>query len=593
MDKKRSRHRSGGNAGIALSLPEFLDRLHKAIGGSGPPWSSPAEFEPFGRDLPDHTLGIEEFRVEYLWSHILSKYDDGKSSDRKRDAAIEKLRSAEQHCSLQASRFRSSRSEAISFRLTGDAISHGAAAKIRRVLGEFSWEDCVDRCDFGPGASTKLPRRRSDRWHKFGSHPDISTECEELARAYFLGERPAWGRFLSDKYGSLYTICDSNRITTVPKNYKTDRPIAIEPLLNMFFQKGIGSCIRSKLRTVGQDLNDQTRNQVLALQASKDGRYATIDLSSASDTISTWVVEHLLPPDWYAALEQCRTRYGVLDSGERLLYRKFSSMGNGFTFELESLIFWGICSYVVDVIADDMGTEERLVSVYGDDIIVPVDAAAQVMRALELFGFIPNDSKSHIMAANPFRESCGMHGFWGQDVTPFYIRGPIKSLTDLFLLHNNVMRWSMKRCYASRDARLMDLCTWLRSHAPDKWRKPRICDGYGDGAFIGSFDECTPRLIRKRGWQGYRVEHLTVATKDLDSYEGPQRLFRTLHSLAKAGEMSARMMGTRATLGRPDIPLIPSRQAGWRITTSIVFRWTDLPPWVNLDPQPKQELQNA
>lgn len=594
MASKRARDSGSRNADVAFCVNDFLRRLHQAIGGSGPDLSGfdGNQVRPFRLDLPDRALEPDDFRTEYLWCNILKKYDDGKSSEFKRDAALGAFRAAEQHCASQPDRFRNSPASKDASHLSGHAILHSAARKIRELLGEFSWDHCVDHFDFGPGASTKLSRRKSDRWHKFGVHPDVSTMCGTLAETYLLGVRPAWGRFLLDKYESLYTTCDSNRITTVPKDYRTDRPIAIEPLLNMFFQKGIGGVIRTKLRSVGQDLNDQSRNQALALEASRDDNLATIDLSSASDTISRWVVEELLPPDWLAALECCRSPFGTLDSGEKILYRKFSSMGNGFTFELESLIFWAICSSVVQVLADQHGAKERRVSVYGDDIIVPSYAANQVLDALVLFGFIPNKEKSY--TSGPFRESCGMHGFRGCDVTPFFVRGPIKKLSDLFLLHNNVMRWAAKRSYASRDARLQGLCSWVRSHAPERWRKPRLCDGYGDGAFIGSFDECTPRAVRRRGFQGYRVEVLTSKVRSLDSYGEDQRLFRTLHQIERSGSMNLPpyLGGQKChpdTRIRPDVSLVPQVQSGWRLTTSIVFCWNDLPAWINLDPAPLGE----
>lgn len=137
-----------------------------------------------------------------------------------------------------------------------------------------------------------------------------------------------------------------NKVTTVPKNSKTDRVIAIEPLMNMYVQKGIGGAIRHSLRSVGINLNDQTSNQRLAREGSLQGKLATVDLSSASDSVSLLLVEELLPPDWVAAIKLCRSPCGVLPDGSVINYQKVSSMGNGFTFELESLIFWAACSSV-------------------------------------------------------------------------------------------------------------------------------------------------------------------------------------------------------------------------------------------------------
>jgi hypothetical protein len=80
---------------------------------------------------------------------------------------------------------------------------------------------------------------------------------------------------------------------------------------------------------------------------------------------------------------------------------KFSSMGNGFTFELETLIFATLARTVVSM----NGGDPSRVSCYGDDLIVPSSDYKDVMAALRMFGFQPNMKKT--FAEGPFRESCG------------------------------------------------------------------------------------------------------------------------------------------------------------------------------------------
>jgi hypothetical protein len=167
-------------------------------------------------------------------------------------------------------------------------------------------------------------------------------------------------------------LVKGNSIITVPKNYKTDRTIAKEPCMNIYIQKGIGRCIRKRLKRVGIDLDDQKRNQEGARIGSLDGSLATIDLSMASDTVALELVSFLLPNDWWWALEQCRSPVGVLPSGELVAYQKISSMGNGFTFELESLLFWAICQQVA---CSNINETDCRILVYGDDIVVPTDQA--------------------------------------------------------------------------------------------------------------------------------------------------------------------------------------------------------------------------
>lgn len=93
-------------------------------------------------------------------------------------------------------------------------------------------------------------------------------------------------------------------------------------------------------------------------------------------------------------------------------YNKFSSMGNGTTFVLETLIFSSICVA--------MGLKPREFAVYGDDIVVPSESVPLLMKTLRFIGFLPNEEKTHTVG--PFRESCGVNAFNGVDITPFYLR---------------------------------------------------------------------------------------------------------------------------------------------------------------------------
>jgi hypothetical protein len=180
----------------------------------------------------------------------------------------------------------------------------------------------------------------------------------------------------------------------------------------------------------------------MAQTASVSGSHATIDLSNASDTVCRVLVELLLPDDWHTLLSQLRspfTRFspdGKKKNRRWYLLEKFSSMGNGFTFELETLIF---CS-----LAHAVGCKIGLDSfVYGDDIIVPEDRAADVLAVLRYVGFTPNQAKTFTGASN-FRESCGGDFFFGHDVRPFYIKESPNDPPAWIALANNLRYWSIK-----------------------------------------------------------------------------------------------------------------------------------------------------
>jgi hypothetical protein len=305
--------------------------------------------------------------------------------------------------------------------------------------------------------------------------------------------------------GDLVKIVPGNSIITVPKSFKTDRTIAKEPDMNIYIQKGIGRVIRHRLKRVGVDLDDQTRNQRAAREGSILGELATMDLSMASDTLACRLVEWLLPPEWGLALELVRSPVGVLPSGEIIHYQKFSSMGNGYTFELESLIFWAVaqeCCCPFNIWEMDTS-----VCVYGDDIVIPTRFYDLLAFRLAEVGFTPNPSKSY--ASGPYRESCGKHYYLGTDITPFYIKKQVKSLDRLFLAHNNTVRWGNRT-----GIDVSSVLTGLKNLAPASWREPRLPDGFGDGAFIGAVDEL--RLdAHPHGWEFWQVKALARMQSEL------------------------------------------------------------------------------
>jgi hypothetical protein len=405
---------------------------------------------------------------------------------------------------------------------------------IQKVLGPFDWNEAGQRFAHGPGASTSKSRRNSSAIQKYSGIPDATTECAEFGKGV-ISLTPPWASALAD-HPHTVNIVRGNRVTTVPKNRKKRRVIAIEPDLNMYVQKGIGGMIRRRLKKAGIDLNDQSRNQTLAQKAlSLD--LATIDLSMASDTLAEHLVEILLPADWLAALGMCRSRIGILpsDAGrESVLYRKFSSMGNGYTFELESLIFsaclWAICP------SDLKGATA---SVYGDDIIAPVAVYPALRDLLEYVGFSVNAKKSHMSGL--FRESCGKHFFDSCDVTPFYVKEEPDDLLSLFKIHNQIWRLQNRWRWLGFEARqeILQVCAWLRSYAPASWRTPSIIDGLGDGAFVGYlFDDVLPSLkhrpVDERSWdRHYYFRSFVSVSATLQDNLLPGAIAASLHGLER------------------------------------------------------------
>lgn len=271
-------------------------------------------------------------------------------------------------------------------------------------------------------------------------------------------------------------VCGS-RFATVPKTSLTDRAINVEPIVNTYLQKGYGLVIRERLLRVGVNTKDQTKNQRLALIGSRDGRLATIDLSMASDLIAYLLVLDLLPFEWFEALEACRCPMTQLPDGKWVILEKFSSMGNGYTFELETMIFWALLASVCP--------DGSVISAYGDDLICPSECFDEVIDALKLLGFVPNQEKS--FGAGAFRESCGKDYWGGFEVRPVFVKERM-SAKELFRLHNFFYRTM------EYDA-LPDLLTafiprHLKCYGPE---------GFGDGHLLTSSLSLS---YDKRGWDG-------------------------------------------------------------------------------------------
>lgn len=234
---------------------------------------------------------------------------------------------------------------------------------------------------------------------------------------------------------SCYSInlTPSNRVAFVPKSLKTFRSIAIEPLINLRIQLGVHDMwvdLFSKKSIAF--LRDQRINQLFAKLgslASGLDSLATLDLSNASDTISRELVRWLLPESWFLFLDDLRVKTSIF-RGEEVELEKFSSMGNGFTFALETLIFWSLseaCRLECNA--------PYLTVAYGDDIICPTQCALLVTDVLSECGLSVNADKSFLVGG--FRESCGADWQDGELVTPVYLRKRVVRCDDAHRLLNH------------------------------------------------------------------------------------------------------------------------------------------------------------
>jgi hypothetical protein len=317
---------------------------------------------------------------------------------------------------------------------------------IRYVLGELNLSDIWSNCDFGPGASVGIHGNVTNSARKLlAERWSVTPSAFYYGYASVMQDNLIWEGLMARPNSPYYSRCpqelfsaysakaamiDHNKISFVPKTAKTERTIAVEPLLNGYIQKGVDVLMRKKLKRVGIDLNDQSHNQELARKGSlvENDPYVTIDLSAASDSISIGLCEYMLPSDWFDFLNSVRSKYYLME-GRLTRYHKFTTMGNGFCFPLETLLFASLCQVAYQ--------ESGLVSdysVYGDDIIVRQSVAARVLELLKVCGFKANLEKTFL--EGPFRESCGADWFEGKDVRPISLDYAFDSVENIFKFCN-------------------------------------------------------------------------------------------------------------------------------------------------------------
>lgn len=390
-------------------------------------------YDEFSLLLREILASDSSMKASYLYDTFESKLIDASTSASdsvRRQLAIEKWLATEEKNRQTNQRIYLASDEdflfldANGFPVFAPEFISWCSSSISRLLGErVPWE--LLSGSFSGGASTSVRRGVGTISKKYQEGKDITYS--------------AIGCFLNLTKSVVemprsFEIVEHNVLFTVPKTSQIDRCACKEPDLNMYCQKAVGDYFRSRLKTVGVNLNDQSVNQRLARIGSIDDSLATVDLSSASDSVTTQLVISFLPFEWSSLLLDLRSPQTVID-GSSHVNEMISSMGNAFTFELESLLFWTItraCAYFTR-------TKGRI-SVYGDDIICPAGLNVPLNAALSFFGFTPNERKS--FWSGPFRESCGKHWNRGEDVTPFYVKRRPTSLSDWCLLLNSLRRWA-------------------------------------------------------------------------------------------------------------------------------------------------------
>lgn len=474
------------------------------------------EFDPQHYDL--YVTGGGSFKrladrisLDYQAVKLASKLDIDIGIDREQ-RALTRFLEAEAECNRTNWRFShsglvSASQDASSARSL--EICFRAKKIVREILGKCDLDAVVNSAGFGPGVTLEA-RNRPILPAKISSCQVFSPGSWRLL-SHVIGASPLMFEAATGikTDGPCCTIGnqvhEDDFLTFVNKNWKTKRTIRISSGASIYIQKGVGSLIRKRLKRVGVDLDDQTINQGFAEQASRRGDLATVDLESASDSISRGLVRFLLPEEWLELLESVRTKYTILPDGTRHFLSGFSGMGNGYTFELESLLFYALtCAFYA---YHDVPTHE--ISVYGDDIVCPATFHKEFVDFMAFSGFKLNREKTYVDGY--FRESCGKDFVYGYDVRPFFLKERIDHLEDYFKLANQIRAWNGRRSNYCGTRTLRRLSGSIY-HAIDPRYRLRVPPSFpGDSGF--HTDEPLERQKRSNGFDGWYVKYYAVKSE--------------------------------------------------------------------------------
>lgn len=356
---------------------------------------------------------------------------------------------------------------------------------------------------FGPKAvSEKKVLTRIQKVEAFKFDPVISRhilggslghygygEDHGLTPARAIPNLSAWGK-------TEVTSSRTARLRFVPKDLKVARSICMEPNVLQFFQQGIWDRIEDTLNRTPYSrwirFRDQSYNQELATFGSATGEIDTIDLSSASDSVTLALIKGIFPRSWQIAMRATRSDKCFLPNGKIHSLTKFAPMGSALCFPTQSIIFASVCVYaalvyqhqvtgidlfelltcsgiatqrlVMDATKlfkhklDERGVLEPL-GVYGDDICVDRRLTDTIIDILLRLGFRVNHGKS-FRGSQAFRESCGAFALNGCRVDPMYYRIGFSGEHTASSLSSTVSLINV--CY---DRRYLNLRRFLIKHA--------------------------------------------------------------------------------------------------------------------------------
>lgn len=397
-------------------------------------------------DLPSPDLSIRQMSCYSLNKSFLKKFQTSVRTDPLCDKqALDKFVAVNHKCKEWSLVLRNSLQETI----------HG---EVKNFLYRFwnpggyelvdSFEQLFHHGRVGPGSS--IGSVDGSFYSKLFSSP-LTASCSTILSMYRhnIKKFPDWAsaEFLRQtRFGEPHVV-DCNKFLFVPKNDAISRSICVEPTLNMWYQLGFASHLDKRLRLLtGIDFETQAdKNRQLARKGSLGFPLSTIDLSSASDSISVALLREILPKGFLRILTLLRSEKTVFPDGSKVPLYMISTMGNGTTFSLQTIIFTAIVLSVYKVfdrkIIYPRGREHGNFGVFGDDIICDSRLSSIIIDMLETYGFSVNVDKTFI--EGPFKESCGHDYYHGCNVRGFYLK-KLRTIQDSFVAINGLNDFSAR-----------------------------------------------------------------------------------------------------------------------------------------------------
>lgn len=247
----------------------------------------------------------------------------------------------------------------------------------------------------------------------------------------------------------------------VPKGIDKKRGVSMEPTATQFSQKLMAEALDKHFQRHPEmriDLHVQERNKALALVGSSNRKFGTCDLSSASDTVTNYIVERAFSKTPFVLrqyLRDARTSYCRLPDGSLVHLEKYAPMGSALCFPIECTIF----SALIKAVSVRHGVHQDYL-VYGDDMVIGDLIWDAVIAALQRLNFKVNLDKS-FAPGSPFTESCGIECYKGVDVSPIRLarKFDLLSAYEWFLemsFHSCRLHGNFSKDVKSRSSRVLE-----------------------------------------------------------------------------------------------------------------------------------------